>query len=174
MKESEFSKFTVQCEESNAQKYWDWIQDRGGLAIWESQNLSNPGASWITPATIRQGDCEGFTNESPDANVILPYPQPTWQAGKEPARLVIDPKQVGVYTAELYKAFRVGLVGREMSLVLTSGAQRKVDKHMAECKEKHGDSFYRKGVLEIEGASMGIYYTKTIVPLDEWIQQQKG
>ena len=35
-----------------APKALDWIKTRGGIAVWQSVNLSNPGATWTTPATI--------------------------------------------------------------------------------------------------------------------------
>ena len=162
-------KYTIECEADNARKFWNWIQTRGGVAKWQSENLSNPSASWSSPATIRRGDYEGPQASEGSPDDILPYPKPTWQAGNNPT-VVTSPKEIGVFVSKLYKAFPVGLrSGSGFSTVITDAAQRKVDKYLDECNEKHGDSFYKKGVLDIDGASIGIYYTESIVPLDEWI-----
>jgi hypothetical protein len=162
-------KFNHEVSEENALKAWEWLQSRKGIAIWKSVNLSNPGGSWSTPATIRRGDCEGNVD---DDDEIIAYPKPTWEAEDTPT-IITDPAEVGVFTCALYKAFRVGLrMGDGLSLRLTDGAQRKVDRYLAECKEKHGDSFYRKGVLDIDGASIGIYCTTGIIPIAVWIAKQ--
>jgi len=34
----------------HATKMLGWLQTRGGIAVWPSVNLSNPGASWSTGA----------------------------------------------------------------------------------------------------------------------------
>ncbi len=54
------------CNEENADKFYDWLLHRGGLFIWRSVNLSNPGASWTSPATEKDG--------------VTPYGKPSWQA----------------------------------------------------------------------------------------------
>lgn len=147
--------FAVECTPENAPKFRAWLESRGGIARWQSVNLSNPGASWSTPALTEDGK---------------PYPKPTWESGNTP-HIVTDAAQVGVFTDALFKAFRVGLRrGDGLSYKITDAAQRKLDKVMTQCEEKHGDAFYRKGVLDIDGASMGVYYTVGIVPLSEWVQ----
>ena len=147
------SDFAVECTPEDAPKFRVWIESRGGVAVWQSVNLSNAGASWSTPALAEDG---------------TPYTKPTWQAGNTP-RVVTDPAQVGVITAELFKAFPVALRrGSGYSFNISDAAQRKLDKVMAQCEEKHGDAFYRKGVLDINGASMGVYYTAGITPLADW------
>ena len=63
----------------NAVKIWGWLQDRGGIAIWQSVNLSNAGASWTTP------------NEQADGTKTN---KPTWQAEDRPSRIITDPAEV--------------------------------------------------------------------------------
>ena len=151
------TKYAIECTPENAPKFREWINTRGGIARWQSVNLSNPGASWSTPALTTGG---------------APYSKPTWEAGNTPSCIVTDAAQVGVFTDALFKAFPVGLRrgSQGFSFKLTDAAQRKLDKVMAQCEEKHGDAFYRKGVLDIDGASMGVYYTVGITPLSEWVQ----
>lgn len=152
------TKFKIECEPENARTFYGWIISRGGVAKWRSVNLSNPGASWSTPANDKDGK---------------PCGQPTWQAGSEPEIIVTNPKEIGVYVPKLHKAFRVGLrrSSSGFSTKLTDGAQRRLDTTMAICRSKHGDAFYKKGVLDIDGASMGVYFTESIQPLDEWISK---
>ena len=152
------SKFKHQCEESNAEKFLDWIKNRGGVALWKSINLSNHGASWSTPANNEDG---------------TPSTKPTWQASNTPT-IFTSADEIGVYVDELYKAFPVGLRrGDGFSTKLTDAAQRRVDKYLDECREKHGDASYKKGVLDIDGASIGIYYTKSEISLSEWEASKK-
>lgn len=149
------SKFAVECSPENAPKFRTWLESRGGIAVWQSVNLSNPGASWSTPALQEDG---------------TPYGKPTWEAGNTP-RIVEDAAAVGIITEELFKAFPVALRrGSGFSFHISDAAQRKLNKVMAQCEEKHGSASYRKGVLDIDGASIGVYYTIGIVPLNEWVQ----
>ena len=169
------SQFKHECDEENARKFWDWLQTRGGIAVWKSVNLGNAGASWSTPATIAIKDLEDsarkaeLLRELGDENAVVGYPKTNWQMANEPT-VYTDPADVGVFTCALYKAFPVGLKrGDGFSLRLSDAGQAKLDKHMDACREKHGDAFYRRGVLDIEGASMGVYYTTGIIPISEWI-----
>lgn len=149
-------KFKHECSEENAPKFWEWLNSRGGIAVWKSINLGNAGASWSTPALMEDGK---------------PYEKPTWQASNTPT-VYTDPADVGVFTSALYKAFKVGLKrGDGFSFVLTDAASAKVNRLLTECEEKHGDAFYRKGVLDIDGASIGIYYTTGIEPISEWAKR---
>lgn len=165
------TKFKHECNEETAPKFLKWISERGGVAVWKSINLSNPGASWSSPATIRKGDCDGIPSDAPDADEIIPYPKPTWQASNTPI-IFTNLDEIGVYTDALYKAFRVGLKMSGMSSHLTDGAQRKLDKVMTECEEKHGSAHYKKGVLDIDGASIGVFYDTEIISLREWSEKQ--
>jgi hypothetical protein len=79
---------------NHAKTMWDWMQNRGGLAIWKSINLSNPGASWTTPVLDQDGK---------------PYGKPTWQADNEPSRIITDPDEVIVTRDEEVSRLRVSL-----------------------------------------------------------------
>ncbi len=149
--------FKIECTPEHAHRFADWIETRGGVATWKSVDLGNPSASWSTPAL----DAEG-----------KPTAKPTWQSGNVP-EIITNMDEVGVFTDVLFKAFPVGLKrGSGMSFCLTDGAQRKLDKYLAQCEEKHGSAHYKRGVLDIDGASMGVYYVDKIISLTEYCSGQ--
>lgn len=138
--------FKIEISKADAPRIADWLANRGGVAIWESLDLSDAGARTFTPA---------------DAS------RPSWQYADKPVDVVTQPSDVGVYSETLFKAFPVSLrrSNNGLAFKLTDSAQRKVDKAMADCREKHGNAHYRKGVLEDKPASIGIYYATEPVPL---------
>ena len=100
------------CTEENAPKFLDWIRNRGGLLIWDSANLSNPGASWTTPYK--------------DTNGMI-YTKPTWEAKREPARHIIDTDKVMVQKHKEVKRIPIALRrGDGLSIELTTHSSRKV------------------------------------------------
>jgi hypothetical protein len=130
----------------------DWIATRGGIAKWQSADLSRPGDSCLTPALAADG---------------TPTTKPSWHYSNAPAVIVTDPAQVGIYAEELYKAVPVALrrSSNGLSLKITDASQRKVDRLLAACRDKHGSAHYRKGVLPDVTASIGVFYTTTLEPL---------
>jgi hypothetical protein len=113
-------------EAVNAAKIAEWLFTRGGIAIWESVNLSNPGASWTTPLNDENGQ---------------PKPKPTWQAGDEPARIITDPGWVHVVTPKEVKRFHVAIRATGpfgMTLKCTDGASRRIRKAVDKANEKLG------------------------------------
>lgn len=150
--------YAVSCAPESAPKLADWIANRGGVAVWKSINLSNPGAEWMTPSLDAAGNRT---------------PKPTWQAGNEPDRVVAHTDRVGVMTVAYYKRVRVALrlSGSGLSLKLTDHSQHTLDRVMAECREKHGSAFYERAD-EDGRPGMNIYYTTGEVSLTEWLTRQ--
>lgn len=111
----------------NAAKMLDWIEKRGGVAVWKSVNLSNPGASWSTPAL------------APDCS---PYRKPTWEVSSEPHKVITNPAEIAVVTRKEVKRFHVAIrvSGHGISMKLTSGSSRRVDKEVDRAGE--GASYY--------------------------------
>jgi hypothetical protein len=146
-------KFRTECSAEDAPKFALWIKERGGIAVWKSVNLSNPGGSWSTPVRDVNGSVNG---------------PPTWQCGFKPDAIVSDPAEVGVYREVLFKAFPVAVrrSGNGLMLKLTDAAQRKLEATLERCKEQHGSAHYRSGVLQ--GPSIGVFYTGSLVPLSEF------
>ena len=70
------------CQSQNAQKFWDWIHNRGGLAIWELQAMDScRPRSMTTPALTEDGQ---------------PMGAPHWAYGNTPARIIQDTDEVEV------------------------------------------------------------------------------
>jgi hypothetical protein len=138
--------FKIEIHERDRERILDWMANRGGVAIWSSLDLSRAGQRTFTPA---------------DAT------QPSWHFNTKPDEIVTDRADIGVYTETLFKAFPVSLrrSSSGMTLKLTDPSQRKVDRHMEQCHEKHGNAHYQKGVLTDKAASIGVYYAGEVVPL---------
>lgn len=99
-----------ECDIGNAPKFAEWIRTRGGVAVWRSVNLSNPGASWSTPACV-----EGEPHTR--------FPKPTWQAANEPEKIVTDAARIKV------------IVPREVKRFLSSFCKAKLEKDRREDDE---------------------------------------
>ena len=97
----------------NAPMIWEWFQTRGGLALWSSIDLSDPGKSWTCPLL--------------DANGVKKS-KPTWKADEDPYRVIRDPAEVLVETYKEVRRFRVAVrMGSQgFSLKLTDHASQKV------------------------------------------------
>ena len=108
----------------NAPKIWDWFKLRGGIAVWKSANLSNPGMTWTTPVRDKNGEL---------------YRKPTWQAANDPV-IITDPDCVMVSEGVLVKRFHVALrvSGNGLMLKYTDASSRRVHKAV----EKAGEGAY--------------------------------
>ena len=75
--------------------------------------------------------------------------------------------RAGVTQEALFKAVPVALrrSSNGLSFKLTDASQRKVDRLMEQCRDKHGSAHYRKGVLPDKTASIGVFYTTHTEPL---------
>lgn len=106
----------------NAPTIRAWFATRGGIVVWRSINLSNPGASWTGPLLTAEGQ---------------PSTKPTWQAADKPERTILDPAEVVVVTPKEVKRFRIGIRrgGNGLTLKLTDGATRRVNAAVAKAGE---------------------------------------
>lgn len=109
----------------NAAKMLDWIENRGGVAVWNSVNLSNPGASWSTPAL------------APDCS---PYRKPTWEASSEPHKVITNPSEIVVVTRKEVKRFHVAVRASGHVAKLTDASSRRVTREVDRAGEDA--SFY--------------------------------
>jgi hypothetical protein len=113
------------CTAENAAKFWEWLQTRGGILVWSSANLSNPGASWSTPALATDGEA---------------YPKPTWQAANNP-RHITDPSEVLVSIDREVKRFHVAVRrgSQGLSFKVTDGGSRRI---RAEVEKAGGGAYH--------------------------------
>lgn len=123
----------------------DWLKNRGGVAIWDSINLSNPGGSWTAPVNDEHGQ---------------PKSKPTWQAGNAPSRVITDATEIQVVTPREVSRFHIALQqGSGFSVVLTDASTRKVRRAV----EKAGpDAWY-----QFEDKEAVIYVPGDVVDLDK-------
>lgn len=142
------SPFLITCVPGNAERFAQWLKDRGGISLWKSLNLSNPGASWCTPALTEEG---------------TDYPKPNWQTESAPALTVCDPDFVGVEIPQEFKRVKISLQQQGlMKIVLTDASTRKVTKAL----EEAGDgSFYT-----FEDDVAVIWKVVGTVGLMEWLE----
>lgn len=76
-------KFNLVIEPSAVKQIREWIENRGGVAVWKCVDLGSPriGSETLTPATHKDG---------------TPATSPHWSNGDSPDRIVTDLSQVGV------------------------------------------------------------------------------
>jgi len=104
---------------SDVEKITDWLKHRGGVAVWQSVDLSNPGAQVMTPALTENGQ---------------PYPKPHWRFANEPARIIRESDEFVVVEMQEVKRFHVAVRrGDGLSFKLTDASSAKVRKavHLA-------------------------------------------
>ena len=69
--------------EEHAPKFLEWIAKRGGVAVWPSVDLSDPGVSMSSPALTPEGK---------------PTPKPHWKLAAEPSRVITSASEIDVVT----------------------------------------------------------------------------
>lgn len=144
------------CDQADAEKIHHWLLTRGGIFIWRSVNLSNPGASWTSPAKDSNG---------------MPTSKPTWQAANEPEQHITAIADVRVRTKKEVKRFHVAVRMRGLSLKVTDAGSRKLRAEVEKAEQKYGKSAWyefdygdeKNGVVCIEDA---------VVSLAEWVTKR--
>ena len=82
------------CLEEDAARIGGWIRERGGIAIWDSLDLSTPGRAWTTPLNQADG---------------TPSPRPHSSAAAEPSRVIRSMDEVMVSRDVERKRFHVAV-----------------------------------------------------------------
>ena len=138
----------------NAPKIGEWLRDRGGLLVWPSVNLSNPGASWTTPARNADGS---------------PVTKPTWEAANQPERIITDARDMLVSRDIEVKRFRVGvrMGGNGLSLKVTDGGSRRIRSAVT----KAGDCAYH--VFDFSTQEAVIMRSEAQVPLTQFLAEAR-
>lgn len=143
---------------SDAATIADWLKNRGGILIWDSADLSDPGASWTTPALNADG---------------TPVGKPTWKARDKPTRHITSPDDVEVVTPREIKRFHVGVrPSSGLSLKVTDGGSRKIRNEVEKAAVKYGDAWYEFDYESYDNAVIVVADRK--VPLKEWINNAQS
>ena len=129
-----------------------WLTNRGGIAVWQSINLSNPGASWTTPAHNDDGSL---------------YAKPNWQAGNEP-RIITDPADIAVSTDRELKRFRVGIRRGTQGYMMkvTDGGSRRIHAEVA----KAGEGAYH--VFDYSTQEAVIMKPVEVLPIIDYLRRE--
>jgi hypothetical protein len=140
------------CTPEDAPRMLKWLRERGGVAVWLSINLSNPGASWMSPALQENG---------------LPTSKPNWQADTTPVRVISDPAEILVRKDKEVHRFRIALrTGSQgLSVKLTDHSSQKVHKAL----DKFGPE--ARYVFDYETQQAVILMPDGVTSLDLWAQE---
>jgi len=146
------------CSIENVEKFINWIEERGGVAIWRSINLSNPGKSWSSPALNKDG---------------TPTTKPSWECGNSPERVITSAADIDVVTEIEVKRFRIAVRrgAQGMMLKLTDASTRRVRAACAKAEETAKWSNYH---FDMETQEVIITVPSDIVPLDKWMEEHDG
>jgi hypothetical protein len=126
-----------------------WLKDRGGLLVWASVDLCDPGKGWTTPATDPDGKPTG---------------RPSWQAAGSPARHITDAAEVEVVEPKLVRRFHVAIRmgGQGTRLKLTDHSSEK----LRDALDKAGPASWYEFAYDTQQAL--IFKPGKVTPLAEW------
>lgn len=140
----------------NAQQIWGWFQARGGISLWASVDLSDPGRTWTCP--LRGPDGE-------------PCKKQNWKMENAPYATITDPTQVVVDVPKEVKRFHVAIRRGSgfMQMVLTDGSTRKVKRAVEKAGEQAWyvfDYFTQEAVILVPGETTPLpeYAAKHLTP----------
>jgi hypothetical protein len=136
----------------NAQTFLEWISTRGGVAVWNSRDLSDPSYSVSTPA-LTQG---------------VPTAKPHWKVGDEPNHVINKSADIDVIQHEEVKRFRVGIRRGSQGMVfkVTDGGSRRIRK---EVDKIEGGSH----MFDYESQEAVILRPSGTIPLSEWLWSKR-
>ena len=140
---------------NDAPRISEWLTSRGGVAIWRSINLSNPGASWTTPAL------------NSDGSRVM---KPNWQCDSQPERVIVNPADIQVSFDIEVRRFRVGIRvgGQGTMLKVTDGGTRRIRSAVA----KAGTGSYHHFDYTTQEAV--IFKPDKVISLVEWLNNGKA
>jgi hypothetical protein len=132
-------------EERNFPEIARWFSERGGIKVWNSINLSNPGKQVITPLCSLDGRPRG---------------KPSWEFDESDCEIIIDPAQVQVSIDKEVKRFPVAIrrSGNGFYLKCTDASSRKIRRAV----EAAGPgAFYR---FDFESQEAVIFASSKVIP----------
>jgi hypothetical protein len=137
----------------NAAQIWQWFQERGGIAVWKSVDMSNAGRSWTTPLN----DADGQPTKKQD-----------WRMQETPSLTITDSAEVIVDVPKEVKRFRVAIkVGTQgMLLKCSDASSRRIRR---ECEKAGQDSWYEFDYTTQEAV---VFVPGESKPLPEYVASQ--
>jgi hypothetical protein len=141
----------------NAELVWKWLKTRGGIAVWGSVNLSNPGASWTAPLNTEDGN---------------PSPKPTWQAANSPGRVITDAGEVEVCIPKEVKRFRIAVRrgSQGLSWKVTDAGSKRIRDAVEKAYETYmKESWHR---FDYETQEAVIMIDDVVVPMEEYARER--
>ncbi len=115
----------IKTSSEHAEKIWNWLKERGGIAVWNSINLSNPSGSWFTPVNDEHGN---------------KYGKPNWQCSNEPSQIITSADDIEISVDKEVKRFHVAVrqSSNGMMLKLTDSSSE----HVRKAVDKAGEGAY--------------------------------
>ena len=143
---------------SNAKKFKEWLDTRGGILIWQSINLSNPGASWSTPALNEDGS---------------PYTKPSWQSSNTPARHITDAEDIVVETTRVVDSLHVAVErGCGFSFNLTTASSKRLRDRVSKAEKRYAkEAWYEFDYFSYKNAL--IVVSDKQIPLLQFLTEEK-
>lgn len=138
-----------QCTAQAAPLIKSWLETRGGIAIWRSIDLSDPGRSITTPVKTAEGD---------------PASKPHWSMANKPERIITSVDDVEVCMDKEVKRFRVAIRrgAQGLSFKCTDASSRRIRKAV----EKAGKGAHH--VFDYWTQEAVIMAPEKIIPLAEY------
>lgn len=140
----------LECSPENVGRFFEWMENRGGIAVWNSANLNNPTATWCTPIQDENGN---FNKK------------PNWQAS-EIIRIITDINDIDVVTSKEIKRFHVATRIKGLTSKVTGGGSRRIHAAVAKAKKEYGDAWYEFDYYDYNNAVICVPGERT--PLSEW------
>jgi hypothetical protein len=139
----------LEIHAGNAVKVSRWIEHCGGVAVWASGDLGQPGRSWLTPVCLTDGSLAQ---------------RPHWSADPQPQRVITEPGQVEVVERREVKRLRVAVrPGYGLGFRLTDASSAR----LREALEAAGP-----GALHaFEGSEAVILGEVGRTPLPQWLAE---
>ena len=137
----------------NAVQIWKWFQERGGIAVWKSVDMSNAGRSWTTPMRDAEGN---------------PTPRQDWRMEQAPSLVITDPAEVMVDVPKEVKRFRVAIKAGSQGMLLkcSDASSRRIRR---ECEKAREDAWYEFDYATQEAV---IFWPGESKPLPDFITCQ--
>ena len=142
----------IKTDIANAEKFLNWIKERGGIAQWDAIDFS--GDSCFTPL-ITAGE---------------QTKKPHWKYPEKPVAIITDPAQVSLITAKEVKRFHIAVrIGSNgLRVKCTDHSTAKIRKTLDKLGE---DAYY---IFDYETQEAVFYLPNSSITLKEWEEKHEN